>query len=64
MQIDKAIKLRSKWGDKPCSHPKFAVEYYLGSQTGDYICTTCGREFTKEEARALRNAWMAREKQL
>lgn len=28
---------------KPCDHPKTEKEYYLGSDTGDKVCTTCGR---------------------
>ena len=42
--VGDAAALRKKWGDKPCEHPKLMKEYYLGSQTGDYICTTCGQE--------------------
>lgn len=43
IQMDDAEKLRKNWGDKPCDHPRTAKEYHLGSQTGDRICTTCGR---------------------
>lgn len=50
MQSKRAEELRKEWGDdKPCSHPNFDKEYYFGSQTGDYICTQCGRSFTKKE---------------
>ena len=45
MQFDKANDLRKDWreaGNKPCDHPDTDKEYYLGAQTGDYICTTCG----------------------
>ena len=49
MQHDKAKRIREKWGDKPCNHPKLDKEYYLGAHTMDYVCTTCGREFTKKE---------------
>ena len=43
MQLEKANKLRKAWGDKPCNHPDVEKEYYLGSNTGDKVCTTCGR---------------------
>ena len=49
MQYEKAMKLEEDWGNKPCSHPSFQKEYYLSSQTGDYICTQCGESFTRQE---------------
>jgi len=42
MQTDEAMALQRAWGDKPCSHPHLVKEFYLGSPTGDYVCTTCG----------------------
>ncbi len=42
MQTDEAERMRKEWADKPCKHPKLEKEYYLGSATGDYVCTTCG----------------------
>ena len=54
MQMDKfaAMKAqkRNEWGDKPCDHPNVIQEHYLGSGTGDYACTVCGRDivFDKE----------------
>ena len=41
-------------GNKPCSHPKFEKETHLGwgyveEKTGDYVCTQCGQDFTKNE---------------
>jgi hypothetical protein len=56
MEMRQAYWLRFRWGDKPCLHPKFSVQFYQGMPTGDYVCTTCGWEFTKKEARALREA--------
>lgn len=51
MQADKAEILRKKWGNKPCNHPDLDKEYILSAQTGDYICTTCGKVFfSREEA--------------
>ena len=54
MDYRKAEKLRKEWGNKPCSHPNFEVETHLDSgyavvKTGDYVCTCCGQDFTKEE---------------
>jgi hypothetical protein len=48
MQSGKASRLRQAWelkGSPPCDHPSKAKEYYLGSATGDLICTTCGESF-------------------
>lgn len=55
MQLEKAKKLKTEWGDKHCEHPDLAKEYHLGSATGDFVCTTCG------EAGSGRN-WVEREK--
>jgi hypothetical protein len=49
MQFDKANSLRESWGNKPCSHPHLEKEYYLSSDTTDYVCTTCGETFTRAE---------------
>ncbi|MDT3417203.1 hypothetical protein QO009_003098 [Brevibacillus aydinogluensis] len=43
MQMEDAARLREKWGDKPCDHPYLDKEYYLGGQTGDYVCIQCGK---------------------
>jgi hypothetical protein len=46
MQMDSAQKLRDGWeksGNRPCEHKKVEKEYYLGSDTGDKVCTTCGK---------------------
>lgn len=49
MQEKYAKQLRIEWKGKQCIHPSIEKEYYLGSQTGDYVCSTCGREFTDRE---------------
>ena len=49
MQFEKAKRLEGAWENKPCSHPSFQKEYYLSSQTGDYICTQCGATITLQE---------------
>lgn len=55
MQHDKAKYLREDWGDKPCEHPSFEKEYYLGADTSDFVCSTCGAEFTREEKEIIIN---------
>jgi hypothetical protein len=49
MQNDEARKIREEWGGKPCDHPELEKEYYLGADTKDYVCTTCGSDFTRKE---------------
>nr|WP_319272365.1 hypothetical protein [uncultured Draconibacterium sp.] len=33
---------------KLCSHSQFEKEYILGSDTGDIICTQCGKVFSRD----------------
>lgn len=48
--MKEAKELRKDWAEKVkrgdvednCTHPNTAKEYYLGSKTGDSICTNCG----------------------
>jgi hypothetical protein len=52
MQMDEAARLRKQWeraGSPACDHPRLEKEYYLGSQTGDKVCTSCGETFTRGE---------------
>ena len=45
MQYERAMELQKAWeakGNPPCVHPKVEREYYLGANTGDEVCTTCG----------------------
>jgi hypothetical protein len=49
MQHEKAQRLRKQWGNEPCDHPSTEKEYYLGSDTGDKVCTTCGRVVDNED---------------
>jgi hypothetical protein len=49
MQVKDAERLRNSYGDRPCPHPTFAKEYYLGSHTGEYVCKQCGRTFSTTE---------------
>ena len=46
MQMDEAQELRKQWianGNPTCPHLHLDKEYYLGADTGDYVCTACGR---------------------
>lgn len=45
MEYTEALALDEAWNEKgnhPCNHPRFLKETYLGSKTGDEVCTTCG----------------------
>ena len=53
MQYEEAKRLKDAWGNKPCSHPSFEKEYYLGAQTLDYVCIQCGEAFTKQEIETI-----------
>ncbi|MBK5482681.1 hypothetical protein JFV29_12390 [Peribacillus sp. TH16] len=46
--MEEAQELRKDWGDKPSNHLRIVKEYYLGANTGDYVCTTCGRSASRE----------------
>ena len=54
MQYKKAQGLQKAWGNKPCDHPEFDKEYMLGMNTGDLVCTQCGRSFDPESVKSLR----------
>ena len=46
MQIEEGLELRRRWakkGNPPCDHPQLAREYVRGANTGDVVCTTCGK---------------------
>lgn len=55
MQHEKAKQLRENWGNKPCEHPSFEKEYYFGTDTMDFVCSTCGAEFTRSEKENIEN---------
>ena len=55
MQFDEAIRLRESWQGKSCNHLSIEKEYYLGSDTMDYICSQCGKEFTLAEKKVIEN---------
>lgn len=43
MQHKTAKKLAKEWGKKTCDHPSLEKEYFLGTDTGDMVCTQCGQ---------------------
>jgi hypothetical protein len=49
MQFDRRMTIKERWGNKPCRHPSIEKEYVHGSQTGDFICTQCGREVDPDD---------------
>lgn len=49
MQASDAMRLQREWeakGSPPCDHPRVVEEFYLGSRTGDRVCTTCGDDIS------------------
>ena len=46
MEYSEAQKVKESWDNKPCNHPHIEKEYYTGAFLTNYICTTCGQEFT------------------
>lgn len=51
MQNSEANRLQEEWerkGNPPCDHPTIDKEYYLGSATGDYVCTVCGKSGSRD----------------
>lgn len=56
IQNSKAREIAANWKRKKeknpelkCEHKNLEKEYYLGTDTGDYVCTECGEAFTKAE---------------
>ena len=48
MQPDGADRLRKRWGNKPCEHPSTEKIYDQGTDTGLYVCLTCGKIFPEQ----------------
>ena len=49
MEYTVAQKVKKEWGKKECDHPHLEKEYYVGAFLINYICTSCGKEFTIAE---------------
>lgn len=50
MQMDEAQRLREEWkkkGSPSCKHTNREKEYSLGADTGDEVCTKCGKTFSQ-----------------
>ena len=46
MEYKYALVLRQRWverGDPECDHQRIEPETYEGTDTGDDVCTTCGK---------------------
>jgi len=46
MEYYEAIKLKERWGNKPCDHPHFEKVYFKGAFLVSYVCSACGEDFT------------------
>lgn len=55
IESKQAIQLSENWGEQPCDHPTFGMEYNKTVPTGDYICLQCGGGFTKREMEEIEN---------
>jgi hypothetical protein len=49
MEYYEALKIREKWGDKPCKHDHLEKLYYAGAFLTVYVCSACAREFAIAE---------------
>ncbi len=50
MQFDEGKQLRADWPKGMiCEHFEVTKEYYLGGDTGDKICTKCGKTFFNDK---------------
>jgi len=45
-----ANERRLRWGNKPCDHREVEIDRDdIGTSTGDYVCTQCGKEGTDRD---------------
>lgn len=51
MECNNETKLNNNY--EKCSH-HWQKEYYLGTQTGDYVCSKCGETCSEETYRYLK----------
>jgi hypothetical protein len=49
MEYIVAQRIKDEWGKKPCYHKHLEKEYYGGAFLVNWVCTTCGKEFTIAE---------------
>jgi hypothetical protein len=43
MQLEEAQRLQREWKGRHCDHPSTEKEYFNGSDTGDHVCSICGK---------------------
>jgi tRNA(Ile)-lysidine synthase TilS/MesJ len=43
MQRKKALQLMRDWINRRCEHPNIENEFSFGKETGNKVCTICGR---------------------
>jgi len=51
VQMNKANRIEAAWieaGEPECTHERYSKEYYLGADTGDYRCLTCGAAWSRD----------------
>lgn len=46
MEYYESLKIREKWGNKPCDHEHLEKLYYAGAFLTVYACSNCAMEFT------------------
>lgn len=49
MEFYEAVKIREKWGDRPCEHNHLEKLYYAGAFLTVYACSECAKEFSIAE---------------
>ena len=53
MQSTDAALLRRITKGEECKEHRFDAEYVLGSNTGDYVCTRCGKTISGQAYKKL-----------
>ncbi len=43
MERDISLKLKKDWAKKTCFHPSIEIEFYMGRESGNKVCTVCGQ---------------------
>lgn len=59
VQISDVAKIRQRWidaGSPACERHNLDQKFHLGARDTDWACLNCGEEFSRQEARAMREA--------
>lgn len=59
MEYRYALLLRQQWfnkGNPTCEHPRIERETYEGTDTGDDVCTSCGKGSPRGAPRSEQSA--------